>query len=340
MSNPSPEPPARVATAAMGRWLRDLLGPFIGIVLVALVFVALDAQRESGRSLVSWVSVQTVLAQSVIVGTAALGMTLIIVAGGIDLSAGTAMALVATITAWLLQREFSLPVAFAGGVLTGAVAGAVNGTLISTLRVVPFIVTLGTMTIFQGVARVIAGDVPIRVYQRTPAWVPEMVAPLPAQGWMVFSPAVWIMFALAGLAAGILHLSVFGRHVFALGSNEATARLCGIPIHRTRILVYTLAGLFLGVAGLFRFAVLGGEGHPTGGMGLELKVIAAVVIGGGSLSGGRGSVLGTLAGAVLIELINYGCTRLGVSDLYQDIIVGAIIIAAVTLDQLRLRRVL
>ena len=340
MSRSENNTPRRIVPGGLGRHLRDLLGPFIGIALVALVFAVLDAQRETGRSLVSWASVQTVLAQSVIVGTAALGMTLIIVAGGIDLSAGTAMALVATITAWLLQQQFPLPVAFLGGVLTGAMAGAVNGTLITTLRVVPFIVTLGTMTIFQGVARVIAGDVPIRVYELTPGWVPAMVAPLPSQSWMVFSPAVWLMFALALLAAGLLHLTVFGRHVFALGSNEATARLCGIPIHRTRILVYTLAGLFLGVAGVFRFAELGGEGHPTGGMGVELKVIAAVVIGGGSLSGGRGSVLGTLAGAVLIQLIQYGCTRLGVSDLYQDIIVGVIIIAAVTLDQLRLRRVL
>jgi ribose/xylose/arabinose/galactoside ABC-type transport system permease subunit len=125
--------------------------------------------------------------------------------------------------------------------------------------------------------------------------------------------------------------------VFALGSNEATVRLCGINVSRTRIAVYALGGLFAGIAGIYQFTALG-QGDPMGGVGKELRIIAAVVVGGGSLSGGRGSVLGTLSGAAIMAVIDHGCTMLGIDDMYQDILIGAIIIAAVALDQYRQRR--
>ena len=154
--------------------------------------------------------------------------------------------------------------------------------------------------------------------------------------WFRFPSGIWLGLALALLVAGLLRYSVFARHVFALGSNEATARLCGIPVPAVRIAVYTLAGVFTGIAGIYQFSRLS-SGNPTSGMGLELRVIAAVVIGGGSLNGGRGSVMGTLAGAALMSVINSGCTQLGIPNPLQDIILGVIIIAAVTIDQLRQR---
>jgi ribose/xylose/arabinose/galactoside ABC-type transport system permease subunit len=228
-------------------------------------------------------------------------------------------------------------VAIAGGLLTGCLCGLVNGALISLLRLVPFIVTLGTMTAFQGIGRTISGETPVRAYGKVPDLVASLQRPYPDPGWLMVSPGVWILLVLAVLVALVLRYTVFGRHVFAIGSNEATARLCGINVIRTRILVYTLAGAFIGVAGLYQFTVLGGEGDPVSGLGLELKVIAAVVIGGGSLSGGRGSVLGTLSGACIITVIQHGCVLIGVPDHYQDILIGLIIIAAVTIDQLRTR---
>jgi ribose transport system permease protein len=165
--------------------------------------------------------------------------------------------------------------------------------------------------------------------------VPETIRPV--VDWVRFPSGLWLGAVLAAAVACVLRYTVFGRYVFALGSNEATARLCGINVPLVRIAVYTLGGLFVGVAGVYQFSRLS-SGNPTSGAGLELNVIAAVVIGGGSLSGGRGSVLGTVAGAALMAVIKSGCTQLGVPNSLQDVIVGVIIIAAVTVDQLRQRR--
>ncbi|HCC99854.1 MAG TPA: ABC transporter permease [Planctomycetaceae bacterium] len=334
------------------------LGPLLGLVVVSLIFGAIEYQvaTDEGREPQFFTpqSVQVVLNHASLIGVAALGMTLIIIAGGIDLSAGTAIALTATVIAWIYREGFegmadwrdTSPVlatlvlstlAIIGGVLTGCLCGFVNGGLISLLRLVPFIVTLGTMTAFQGIGRTISGETPVRAYGKVPDAVASLQKPYPDPEWMLVSPSVWIMLILAAIVALALRYTVFGRHVFAIGSNESTARLCGINVVRTRILVYTLAGVFVGVAGLYQFTVLGGEGDPVSGLGLELKVIAAVVIGGGSLNGGRGSILGTLSGACIITVIQHGCVLIGVPDHYQDILIGLIIIAAVTIDQLRTR---
>ena len=334
------------------------LGPLLGLVVVSLIFGAIEYQvaTDEGRDpqFFTSQSVQVVLNHASLIGVAALGMTLIIIAGGIDLSAGTAIALTATVIAWIYREGFDgmadwrdtspmlatlalSALAVGGGVLTGCLCGFINGGLISLLRLVPFIVTLGTMTAFQGIGRTISGETPVRAYGKVPDAIASLQKPYPDPEWMLVSPGVWIMLILAAIVALALRYTVFGRHVFAIGSNESTARLCGINVVRTRILVYTLAGLFVGVAGLYQFTVLGGEGDPVSGLGLELKVIAAVVIGGGSLNGGRGSILGTLSGACIITVIQHGCVLIGVPDHYQDILIGLIIIAAVTIDQLRIR---
>ncbi len=324
------------------RLLRSALGPFLALLFVIAVFAAADEIRArvkgKNASFATTESLQKVLRDTSEVGVAALGMTLIIIAGGIDLSAGTAIALCATVAAWFFRADFSPTVAVTAGILTGCVAGCVNGTLISALRVVPFIITLGTMTIFLGVGRILSDDTPIRAYGKAPDWILGLQVPYPEPDWLLVSSGVWVMVILAVLVAGLLKYSVFGRHVFAIGSNEATARLCGINVTRTRIAVYTIAGFFVGVAGLFQFALLSGEGDPTQGAGKELEIIAAVVIGGGSLNGGRGSVLGTISGACIMAVILHGCVSLEIEDAYQKLIVGIIIIAAVSFDQIRQRR--
>jgi ribose/xylose/arabinose/galactoside ABC-type transport system permease subunit len=170
-----------------------------------------------------------------------------------------------------------------------------------------------------------------------PSWMHELLSPRVQPEWLVFPPGIWLLLVLALVVSAVLRYTVFGRHVFAIGSNESTARLCGINVPFTRIAVYTAAGFFVGVAGFFQFARLT-IGDPTSGTGKELPIIAAVVIGGGSLSGGRGSILGTLTGALIMQVISSGCTALKQPNHIQEIIVGVIIVAAVTVDQIRQRR--
>ncbi|MBL8826657.1 MAG: ABC transporter permease [Planctomycetaceae bacterium] len=313
------------------------LGPLLALVMVIAFFGIADTVKNDEGSFLTAQNFRTVSVQMSTVAVAALGMTLVIIAGGIDLSAGTALALSATTMAWSLKAGWGVPAALAAAIGIGMLAGFVNGLLISTLRVVPFIVSLGTMTAYLGLAKVIAKESTVRPDpSQIPEWLGKLVSVLPKDHFLL-ATCVWIGLALAVALAAVLRYTVFGRYVFAIGSNEATARLCGVPVTAVKIAVYTLAGFFVGIAGIYQFARLS-SGNPTSGIGLELKIIAAVVIGGGSLSGGRGSVVGTLAGAAMMQVIASGCTLLGLSNPLQDVIIGVIIVAAVTVDQWRVRR--
>jgi ribose/xylose/arabinose/galactoside ABC-type transport system permease subunit len=321
-----------------GQWVRTVVGPFLALVIVVGLFTVADNLQADGGRFATLRNAQNVLVQSATVAVAALGMTMIIISGGIDLSAGTAMALSATVLAWFLREQYPPAVSLAAGLGVGCLCGCANGLLISLLRIVPFIVTLGTMTIFLGLAKIIGNNTMVRpLPPQVPAWMKGLLSPRVENEWMLFAPGVWILVVLAIVVAAVLRYTVFGRHVFAAGSNESTARLCGINVPATRIAVYTIAGLFVGVAGLFQFSRLT-VGDPTAGTGKELPIIAAVVIGGGSLSGGRGSILGTLTGALIMQVISSGCTALRQPNPIQEIIIGAIIVAAVTVDQFRQRR--
>ena len=321
-----------------GDLLRNVLGPFLALVLVVGVFAVADSLQTDGGKFATLRNAQNVLVQSATVAVAALGMTMIIISGGIDLSAGTTMALSATVLAWFLREDYSAAVSVAAGLGTGALAGLANGTLTSSLRVVPFIITLGTMTIYLGLAKLLGHNTMVRpVPAQIPEWMRELLSPRVQPEWLVLSPGVWLLLALAVAVSAVLRYTVFGRHVFAIGSNESTARLCGINVPVTRVAVYSIAGFFVGMAGLFQFSRLT-VGDPTSGTGKELPIIAAVVIGGGSLNGGRGSILGTLTGALIMQVISSGCTALKQPNPIQEIIIGAIIIAAVTIDQFRQRR--
>ena len=318
----------------------NLIGQFMALGLIFIFFAAADSYFSETPSFLTARNLRTICVQSSVVAVAALGMTIIIIAGGIDLSVGTTIALCATVLAWTLKEGYSASLAIPLTFLTGIICGFLNGLLVSLLRVVPFIVTLGTMTFYLGIAKLIAEETTVRPnkIEQVPEWLSRFISIRGESLYFGLPIGVWLVILLAIVTAILLRYTVFSRYVFALGSNESTARLCGINVPLTKVGLYSLAGLFVGLAGMYQFAKLS-TGNPTSGSGLELRVIAAVVIGGGSLSGGRGSVLGTLIGATIIYIIGNGCTKLGLSNPIEDLALGIIIIAAVTIDQWRQRRI-
>ena len=305
-------------------------GPLAALVLVALLFSVL-----SHETFASELNLVTMVRQTAVVGVASVGMTLIIILGGIDLSVGSAVALTTVVVASLLRSGHGAFVASSFGVAAAAACGLLNGTLVGWLKMSPFIVTLGSMSLLRGAAKGFADEQKIDVDARG---LEALLAPLPdGRGWMLLPIGVWITLALAAAVAALLKTTRIGRHVFAIGSNEATARLVGIDVPRVKALVYVVAGILVGWAGVMEFSTLT-VGDPTDSVGLELEVIAAVVIGGGSLSGGEGSILGSLMGALLMTVIKTGCTHVGLPNWVQEIVTGIIIVVAVGVDRMRVRR--
>jgi ribose transport system permease protein len=276
-------------------------------------------------------NLRVVLAQTVIVAVGAIGMTLIIISGGIDLSVGSTIALAGVMTALGINAGLPLAIAVAAGILLGALVGVVNGVVITRLRVVPFIATLGMMGIARGVAKWLARETVIDVPD---TWVNDLVVIFPKPSWLLVASGVWITIVLAITAGIVLRNTVFGRRVFALGSNEAAARACGIPTDRLKVWIYALAGLLFGLAGVMQMSRLR-QGDPTVAAGNELDIIAAVVIGGGSLSGGEGSIFGSMIGALIMAFLRNGCQQVHWPNYIQEIIIGVIIVVAVALDRWR-----
>jgi ribose transport system permease protein len=308
---------------------RDLLtrgGPLLGLILVCAVFAWLI-----GPQFFRPVNLELIARQTAIVCTAALGMTMVIVAAGIDLSVGSIIALSTVVIALLLKRDVSPLLAALGGVAAAALCGLANGVLITRLKVVPFIVTLGTMLIVRGAAKGLADE---RRIEAPATWLNGLLRTVEAGRGLFLPPGIWILAVLALLVAGVLRYTVFGRHLFAIGSNERTARLCGVRVERVKVAVYTLSAALAGVAGVMQFAKLS-VGDPTVAVGLELDVIAAVIIGGGSLTGGNGTVLGTVLGATIMSVVAIGCSQHGLANWVQQIVTGSIIVLAVALDRWR-----
>jgi ribose/xylose/arabinose/galactoside ABC-type transport system permease subunit len=273
--------------------------------------------------------------QTAVVGTAALGMTLVIISGGIDLSVGSVIALTTVIIALLLNSGAPPLVAALGGVVVGMICGSLIGSLITRVRLAPFIVTLGMWGALRGTAKGLANEQMII----TPNTWLNMLLNTPAddQKWMLLPPGVWVMLVLAVVVAIMLRYTRRGRHIFAVGSNELASRICGVPVERTKLIVYMLGSGFAALAGILQFSYLT-VGDPTTATGMELDIIAAVVIGGGSLAGGEGTVLGSLVGALIMTVVGNGCTKMELPNWVQEIVAGAIIVIAVSLDRLRHRR--
>lgn len=313
------------------RFLLNFFGPFFGLLLVVGLF---SLSSEVRPYFLTGANFKIILIQSVVVAISALGMTLIIISGGIDLSVGSVVAVSSVLGATLVSKSFSPPVVILATIFIGGFVGSLNGVIISKFKMMPFIVTLGMMGIARGVAKWLAGNQAINFPESPINQImfldePEKFLPLPN--------GVWIAIALAVLMAMVMRQTVFGRYVFAIGSNEIAARLSGIRVSLHKIFIYALAGLFFGVAGLMQLSRLT-QGDPTVAIGLELDVIAAVVIGGASLSGGAGSILGSMIGALIMATLRNGSNQMGWPTYMQEIIIGAVIVLAVGLDKFRQTR--
>jgi ribose transport system permease protein len=301
-------------------------GPAVGLAFVAVLFGALiGPQFFSGGNL------ELIARQTAIVCTAALGMTMVIVLGGIDLSVGSVVALSTVAIALLLRADMSPSVAALGGIGAGAVCGLATGLLVTRLRLISFIVTLGMMILVRGAAKGLADE---RRIEAPATWLNDLLRTLGRGEAGIVPPGIWIVAGLAAVVGLTLGYTRFGRHLYAIGSNERTARLCGVPVARVKVIVYTLAAARAGMAGVLQFSRLS-VGDPTVAIGLELSVIAAVIIGGGSLDGGRGTVLGTILGATTMAVIAIGCSQKGLPNWMQEIVTGGIIVLAVALDRWR-----
>jgi ribose transport system permease protein len=305
-------------------------GPLLGLIFVAVLFGLLVGPQFFRPG-----NLELIARQTAIVCAAALGMTMIIVAGGIDLSVGSVVALTTVVIAVLLRAEYSPSVAAIGGVAAGSLCGLVNGLLVTRLRVVPFIVTLGTMIVVRGAAKGLAEE---RRLEAPSTWLNDLLRTLGRGEGFLVPAGIWLVVLLAIVVGMTLGYTRFGRHLFAIGSNERTARLCGVAVDRVKVAAYTIVAALAGVAGVLQFSRLS-VGDPTVADGLELDVIAAVIIGGGSLSGGRGTVPGTILGATTMAVIAIGCSQKGLPNWLQEVVTGGIIVLAVALDRLRQRGV-
>jgi ribose transport system permease protein len=321
-SNPRP--------STIWRWV-NTLGPLFGLILVTGLFALSEELRPiffTGSNM------KLILTQTVIVAIGALGMTMVIVSGGIDLSAGSVVALTGVVAASLLVRSVPPALVFLLTIAAGALIGFINGTVISVFRMMPFIVTLGMMGIARGTAKWLGNNQTVNPDDNP---LNHIMAPVNPLELFPLPAGVWIAIGLAIVMAIVMRQTVFGRYIFAIGSNEDTARLCGIPVQRQKMLIYTLAGGFFAIAGLMQYSRLT-QGDPTVAIGLELEIIAAVVIGGASLNGGSGSILGTVIGALIMGVLKSGSSQMNWPTYMQEIIIGIVIILAVGLDRLRQSR--
>lgn len=334
-------------------WL-TLLGPFIGLALVYLLFCQLTFLNGTLDDFLNLGNCKLMVTHATIIAAAGLGMTIIMITGGIDLSVGYVISLV-TVMMMLAFRavvkwqpmgpEAALMLAglaaLLAGLSTGTLCGICNGLAITQLRVVPFVATLAMLGIARGVGIYFTEGSRLSFPSGTSAsfWMKALGAIDPATispswEWMIFAPSVWSVVLLAMVVAWGLRYTVLGRHCFAIGSNEATARLCGVRVERTKIILYALAGLLTGWAGVLQFCRSNAGSHDVAA-GMELSVIAAVVIGGGSLSGGEGTVLGTVIGALIITILENGCSRLNLQPDVRYVIIAAIILGVAALNSWR-----
>ena len=330
-------------------WLQAVtrLGPFLALVLLwsgfaLAVWFTSDPEDPLANpwAFIAWKNQCLILAQSAIVAIGACGIVMVIVAGGIDLSIGSVIAISGVTAALAMHAGASPWVACLVALATGAAAGAINGALVACTGITPFIITLGTLGVARGLAKGLADNQTINL---APSWLDGVMRPFPSAldgnflSSIPVAPGVLIAAVVALITALVLRKSVFGRHLYAIGSNPAAARLCGIRVRSTTVGVYALAGLCFGLAGLLEMAKLH-QGDPTTANGRELDIIAAAVIGGASLAGGVGTALGALIGALVMGVLRNGSQLLEWPTWVQEIIIGVVIVVAVGIDRLRLWR--
>ncbi len=298
--------------------------PFITLIVLIVALAIASPHFLTNTNLSS------VVRQTAVINIMALGMTLIIVSGGIDLSVGAILAMGGLLGTMAMEKGYSIPAGIAVGIVTGCFWGFVNGMLTTRLRINPFIVTLGTLGIVRGLTLIISNGLPVHQIPQSFSFLGE--------GTVLGVPFVlWVLLACAGAMHVIMEHTRLGRYAFAIGSNPDAAFYAGIPVAFHVTAVYAIGGALTGLAGMIEASRLM-TGQPTAGQGYELQAIAAVVIGGGSLRGGEGSVIGTLVGAFIMGLLSNGSDLLGISPYLQQAIIGAVIILAVSVDELRKRK--
>lgn len=308
----------------MKNWTVHMLrqyGIFLGFLCIIIALSIMEPAFRSPRNLMN------IVRQTSVIGIMAVGMTFVILTAGIDLSVGSVLALSGVVCASLEHRGLPLAVVVGATLLLGAFAGFINGVVITKGKVTPFIVTLGMMSIARGLAHIYTDGQPISGFGASFRFI--------GSGHILGIQVPIIIFALAVLAAAaILRHTTLGRYTYAIGGNEEAVRLSGINAGFYKVCVYAICGMTAGLGAVVLTSRLN-AGESIAGTGYELDVIAAVVIGGTSLMGGRGSVWGTLVGALLIGSINNGMNLLNISSYYQLVVKGAIIVAAALLDRLR-----
>jgi ribose transport system permease protein len=306
---------------------------FAGLIVIFVVFSVASPNFFTFENIVG------VLLATAVNGVLALGVTFVIATAGIDLSVGTVMTLSAVMTGvFITNLGLPIPLGVLAGLITGSTAGLVNGLVISRLKVPPFIATLGMMMIARGLSLVISGVKPI-YFNDTPIFRQIAMGSIVGAAVPGFNipNAVFILFGAALVAAFILSKTALGRYTIAIGSNEEATRLSGVNVANWKTTVYTLGGAFSGLAGVLIASRLN-SAQPALGAGYELDAIAAVVIGGTSLSGGSGTILGTIIGAFIISTLTNGLRILSVPQEWQMVVTGTIVILAVYLDIIRRRR--
>jgi ribose transport system permease protein len=301
-------------------------GPLWGLVILCVVMTILSPYFLTFNNLFN------VGTQIAVIAILALGQTFVIVSGGIDLSVGSVLGLAGIVFGWATAvANLPLPLALALGVGAGASAGLINGLLITLGNLPPFIATLAMLSAARGLALVISGGIPLNP-------IPGPILSLGSGDLFGFVPLpVILMLVMWAITVGILRSTYAGRAMYAIGGNEEASRLSGINVSRQKLLIYTLSGLFAGIAGILLTARLA-SAQPQAGFTFELDAIAAVVIGGASLSGGVGSASGTLIGALILGVLRNGLNLLNVSAFWQQVVIGAVIALAVMTDTLRRRK--
>ncbi|AKF92779.1 ribose ABC transporter permease [Brevibacillus laterosporus] len=301
-----------------GNFLQQM-GPLLGLFLLVIILSIVSSDFLTVSNIFN------VLRQVSINALIAFGMTFVILTGGIDLSVGSTLALSSALSAGLMASGGDPFLAIVVGLLAGLVMGAFNGILVAKGNVAPFIATLATMTVFRGLTLVYTEGKPITGLPDTFGLVGKSFF------LQIPMPVIWMLLSFVALYFILKH-TTFGRHVYALGSNEEATRLSGVSTTKVKIWVYSISGLFASLAGIILTSRLN-SAQPTAGTSYELDAIAAVVLGGTSLSGGKGWIVGTLIGAMIIGVLNNGLNLLNVSSFYQLVAKGAVILIAVLLDR-------
>ena len=319
MSQANAKPDAGFLETIFSRFSVRDAGTLIGLVVIMAVFAILVPGFLSERNLLN------ILQQSSINACLALGMTLVIISGGIDLSVGPTAALSAVLTATLLVIGVPIPIAIAAGLALGAACGLFNGFMVAVVGLQPFIVTLGTLSTFRALALIYTGGNPV-------LGIPDSFRAI-FNGSLFGIPTPVVIVAFVALIAwGVLKKTPFGEYLLAVGGNEEAAHIAGVPIARTKIAAYVISGTLAALAAMILIGRLGAA-EPILGNLWELDAIAAAAIGGASLMGGKGSVVGTILGAIILGAMRNGLTLMNVQSFYQLLATGLIILAAMLIDR-------